>query len=48
MRSRLWDASSHVSRSILPSMGQMINDQIGLSAPTESQEDMLAQYAADL
>lgn len=48
MRSRLWDASSQVSRSVLPSMGQMINDQIGLSAPAESQEDMLARYAADL
>lgn len=48
MRSRLWHASSQVSRSVLPSMGQMINDQIGVTAPVESQQDMLARYAADL
>lgn len=48
MRSQLWNVSSQVSRSVLPSMGQMINDQIGLSAPAESQEDMLARYAVDL
>jgi PPOX class probable FMN-dependent enzyme len=48
MRSRLWETSSKMSRSVLPSMGQMINDQIGVTAPPESQEDMLARYAADL
>ncbi|MEI8325520.1 MAG: MSMEG_1061 family FMN-dependent PPOX-type flavoprotein [Betaproteobacteria bacterium] len=48
MRSRLWDAASEVDRSVLPTMGQMINDQIGVDAPAESQADMLARYAADL
>ncbi len=48
MRSRLWDAASQVDRSVLPTMGQMINDQIGVEAPAESQADMLARYAADL
>ena len=48
MRSRLWNASSQVERSVLPTMGQMINAQIGVDAPAESQADMLARYAADL
>jgi PPOX class probable FMN-dependent enzyme len=48
MRSDLWHASSQVKRSLLPSMGQMINSQTGLEAPAETQEEMLARYAADL
>lgn len=48
MRSRLWQASSQVSRSLLPTMGQMIKDQTLSDAPSESQEEMLARYAADL
>jgi PPOX class probable FMN-dependent enzyme len=48
MRSRLWDESYKVGRSILPTMGQIINDQIGANTPAESQEDMLARYTAEL
>jgi PPOX class probable FMN-dependent enzyme len=48
MRSGLWQASSQVSRSLLPTMGQMIKDQTGSEAPTETQEEMLARYAPDL
>jgi PPOX class probable FMN-dependent enzyme len=48
MRSRLWKASSQVSRSLLPTMGQMVNDQIGIDSPAETQEEMLARYAPDL
>lgn len=48
MRSRLWDASRHVDRAVLPSMGQMLSDQIGDDAPVETQAQMLARYAADL
>ena len=48
MRSLLWDASSQVDRCVLPSMGQMINDQLGFDAPAQSQAGMLARYAADL
>jgi len=48
MRSALWDPASRVDRSVLPSMGRMINDQTGIEAPAESQAAMLARYAADL
>jgi PPOX class probable FMN-dependent enzyme len=48
MRSKLWDPAMSVERSVLPTMGQMINDQTGTSAPVESQEEMKARYQADL
>jgi PPOX class probable FMN-dependent enzyme len=49
MRSHLWSPASAQPRSVLPSMGRMIADQTGLaSAAAETQETMLARYAADL
>jgi PPOX class probable FMN-dependent enzyme len=48
MRSALWDSSHHVSRSIMPSMGEMMKDQIGGDIPAETQEQMLLRYAQDL
>jgi PPOX class probable FMN-dependent enzyme len=48
MRSRLWDASRHVDRAVLPTMGHMLADQIGDDAPVETQAQMVARYAADL
>jgi uncharacterized protein len=48
MRSRLWDASLHVERSVMPSMGEMMKSQIGSDGTAETQEEMLARYAADL
>ena len=48
MRSRLWDPEAKVDRAALPSMGQMLKDQIGLSEPAESQAEMLERYQADL
>jgi predicted pyridoxine 5'-phosphate oxidase superfamily flavin-nucleotide-binding protein len=48
MRSRLWSADAQVPRSALPTMGQMLRDQIGDAGPIESQEDMLARYQAEL
>lgn len=48
MRSRLWDASRAVSRSVLPSLGEMIHSQIGEPAPTETQEEMVRRYQAEL
>ena len=44
MRSRLWDADAQIERGELPSIAQMIQDQAGLSGPTESQSDMVARY----
>lgn len=48
MRSKLWSDAARVERSVLPSMGQMYNDQTGSDAPAESQEQMLARYTQDL
>ena len=48
MRSQLWSAAAQVERSTLPTIGRMINDQIGLTTPAETQDEMLARYARDL
>jgi PPOX class probable FMN-dependent enzyme len=48
MRSALWDPASRIDRASLPTMGQMIHDQLGDPSPPESQADMLRRYAADL
>ena len=48
MRSSLWQPSAQVSRSVLPTMGQMTNSQTGIELPDETHEAMLARYAADL
>jgi len=48
MRSKLWGAEHRIERSMFPSMGQMIGDQTGSSAPAETQAEMLARYAAEL
>lgn len=43
MRSRLWDPDTRIERATLPSLGQMLRDQIG-EGPAESQEEMVARY----
>ena len=48
MRSKLWDPQSHIERSLMPSMGEMINEQAQMTAPSETQEEMLARYRAEL
>jgi len=52
MRSSLWDASRHVQRSVMPSMGEILRDQIGdrmgTDAPVETQEQMLERYRQTL
>ena len=48
MRSKLWADESRRERSVLPTMGQMIHEQIGRSGSPERQEEMLARYAQDL
>jgi uncharacterized protein len=48
MRSKLWSDGARVQRSVLPTIGQMIAEQIGVDPPAETQEQMLARYAADL
>jgi PPOX class probable FMN-dependent enzyme len=48
MRSKLWDAASKVDRAVLPTIGQMINEQTGVQAPAETQEQMVERYKPDL
>lgn len=48
MRSKLWHDDSRIERQILPTMGQMLKEQIGSEGPIESQEEMVARYSKDL
>ena len=48
MRSSLWSPEIVIPRSSLPSMGQMINDQIGDPTEPESHEAMVDRYNRDL
>lgn len=48
MRSALWSAGAQVDRAVMPSMGEMMKDQIGGDMVAETQEQMLARYAQDL
>jgi len=48
MRSKLWDASSLVDRSLLPTTGKMISDQTGIQVAPETREEMAKRYAPDL
>ena len=52
MRSDLWNADKHLDRSQLPSMGEMMHDQlagkVSLDAAVETQEQMLQRYQETL
>ncbi len=48
MRARLWDVEAQVQRASLPSMGEMLKEQIGLAEPAESQVQMVARYRENL
>jgi len=48
MRSKLWDSGAKQDRSVLPSMGQMLRDQLGSPGEPESNEAMRERYQADL
>lgn len=45
MRSRLWQPEARVDRASLPTMGQMLKDQVGSDEPAETQDAMLKRYA---
>jgi PPOX class probable FMN-dependent enzyme len=47
MRSRLWDPDAHIERTVLPTMGQMLRDQIG-SGRVETQAEMVERYRGQL
>jgi PPOX class probable FMN-dependent enzyme len=48
MRSKLWDPAARQERSVLPSMGQMLKDQIGSPGEPESDAAMRERYRKDL
>ncbi len=48
MRSQLWSDASRQPRSVLPSMGQMLGEQTGMTQAPETQQEMEARYAPDL
>ena len=48
MRSQLWNAQAQVHRAVLPTLGEMINAQMGLATAPESQVAMLERYRAQL
>lgn len=47
MRAKLWDPAIRIDRSSLPSMGEMLKDQLGL-ATAETQAEMVERYRATL
>ena len=48
MRSQLWSEASRIPRDRLPTMNQMIHEQLGLAEPPETQMQMLERYRKDL
>ena len=48
MRSRLWDPEAQIDRSTLPSLGQMLRDQIGDEVMPEPQRAMAERYRTQL
>jgi len=48
MRSELWEDSNKIDRTIKPSMGQMLKEQIGSPGPAETQEEMVARHYTQL
>ena len=48
MRSALWDATKHVDRATLPSIGEMIKDQVNWDGKAETQAEMLVRYKETL
>lgn len=45
MRSKLWSPESRIQRDALPSIGQMIKDQLSLDGPVQSRAEMTERYA---
>jgi len=48
MRSQLWSSESKVDRGLLPTIGQMMKDQLLLNELPEIRTDMVARYQRDL
>ena len=48
MRSRLWEADARADRCLMPTIGQIVSDQIGDPRPEETQEQVIASYRPGL
>ena len=48
MRSDLWGNKNRIERPGFPTIGQMLNDQLGLDKELESQKEMIERYQKDL
>lgn len=48
MRSRLWDRESHIDRSLLPTMVDMINEQAAVEGVFETHEEIMLRYKNEL
>lgn len=48
MRSKLWDMEAQMDRSEMPTLGKMLNDQLGTTHPEETQEEMVKRYEKEL
>ena len=48
MRSELWKNTYRIERPGFPTIGTMLNEQLKMNTPFESQEDMVKRYKKDL
>ncbi len=48
MRAQLWQPDARVERRTLPTMNEMLRDQIGQTEPAEAQEAMVARHKTEL
>lgn len=48
MRAELWQPDAKVERATLPTMNEMLRDQIGQTEPAEPQEAMVARHKTEL
>jgi len=48
MRSELWNDTFRIERPDFPTMGRMLNEQLGTNNPEETQEEMIKRYSKDL
>ena len=48
MRSKLWAEDNVLDKSDFPSMGKMLNDQLGTKNPVETYDEMAVRYKPDL
>ena len=48
MRGQLWEPTAKIERKALPTMNEMLRDQIGQTEPAEPQEVMRARHANEL